>query len=68
MQSDLECRVLDEIQLRLAIELPRTRKMEVLHAIAGLGAEVEDVEIATPGLEALYRDLVEARGEAGVAA
>lgn len=52
----------------LAIELPRARKMEVLHAIAGLGAEVEDVEIATPGLEALYRDLVEARGEAGVAA
>ena len=42
--------------------------MEVLHAISGLGADVQDIEIATPGLEALYRDLVEARGEAGVAA
>lgn len=52
----------------LRLELPRERKMEVLRAVAALGADVEDVEISTPNLEALYRELIERHSEMRAAA
>ena len=52
----------------LLVEAPPARKMEVLRAVTAPGTEVEDVEIATPGLEALYRELIEQRGQARAAA
>lgn len=42
----------------LTLQVPPLRKMAVLQALAGLGEIVQDIEISTPGLEQLYRDIV----------
>lgn len=45
----------------LELELPATRKMEVLRALASVGPRVLDIEWSTPSLEQLHRELVAAR-------
>ena len=43
----------------LVLRLPPAAKMPVLRALGALGEVVEDIEITTPGLEDLYKRLVE---------
>ena len=48
----------------LVLRMPPTLKMPVLRLVAELGEVVEDVELSTPGLEDLYRRLVEPKASA----
>jgi Cu-processing system ATP-binding protein len=57
-------RCIDRTADTLELRLPPLSKMAVLRAVAALGDVVEDLEITTPGLEELYRHLVEAEGAA----
>ncbi|MGV8923433.1 MAG: ABC transporter ATP-binding protein [Thermomonas sp.] len=48
----------------LVLRMPPAAKMPVLRALAALGEVVEDIEITTPGLEDLYKRLVEPQASA----
>lgn len=53
----------------LEVEVAAARKMEAMRVLCGLAGFVDDIDIATPGLEELYRHLVTTRqGTAALAA
>ncbi|MFP5405521.1 MAG: hypothetical protein ACLGHY_04000, partial [Gammaproteobacteria bacterium] len=57
-------RCTDRTAEALVLRVPPLGKMTLVRVLAELGDIIEDIEMATPGLEELYRHLVEARGEA----
>ena len=57
-------RCVDRAPDSLTLHVPPAAKMAVLRVLAELGDVVQDIDIATPGLEELYRHLVRADGDA----
>ncbi len=59
-----DARCIDRTADALELRVPPHSKMAVLRAVTALGDLVEDIEITTPGLEELYRHLVETQAGA----
>ena len=62
LPAEVQC--IERSESNLALRMPPAAKMPVLRLLATLGEVIEDVEITTPGLEDLYRRLVEPKATA----
>lgn len=62
LPAEVQC--IERGESNLVLRMPPAAKMPVLRSLAALGELVEDVEITTPGLEDLYRRLVEPKATA----